>query len=861
MFLFAASLCESFLNCTAPCNYSQLLGTDQLCALFCLAVHRSAVGSLAMISTASYAARAFGVRSAMPGFVAKQLCPQLIFVDHDGASYEAAASQARAVFAQYDPSFVSGSLDEASLNLTAYLAREGVYPAGDASETHEHMQPGRPPNTAELEAIEGVVSQLRTRVFDATGGLTCSAGIAPNHLLAKICSDLNKPNGQTLCPFNGTGVVELMKGLPCRKIPGVGRVTERELAELGVTVCGDIGARLGVISAALGERTAQWLARCALGLTETSARSFGESGASDGDVGRKSISQERTFSDTHSWAELSSRCRDLSAAVAAQLRSEGLLTSCVTVKGKLHTFEVLQHGHSLPRPTDDAETIAAAAVDLLREACSSGGDKNCRIFRLLGVRLSALTLAVPKPTLLDSFLLAQRRPGARPLAPASRCAMDTGSAVAGDIVDLSGLGDGSCSDSDGSGDCVMLYHWGPQTDAGATSSAAIRSGGTLAAWVVPATELAGAGNANHRTSSRGSDLSFVGPVPVRPWRDAKAATGGCAPPAAALQQAQCRAAPEPDVIIASDSEPEDSAQAPAPTAAPTADLPGSLALPVAPAGRSATGVGSLSDAEPATPNQIATQAGSASAPMSLPLPVALPVAVSQATAAGVVSGSGDSDSEEGPSIIRQTLPVAQRSTRWPATCSLSAHRRPGPPLGTAGAQRAGAAADSAKSPSEVEPDSESPQPEAASVLASGSAASAQPVARRLALPQAVPPPRPPASESPPSSSLSHWQVASVASFRAGSGSLTAIGTGSGSSGRLLPLLQAGPPYSGSIAELASASPPSNALVLCPVCGRMLPSLQSERHIDVCLQRKKRKRQNAASVFKQLALPQQLHSAM
>lgn len=731
-----------------------------------------------MISTASYAARAFGVRSAMPGFVAKQLCPQLIFVDHDGASYKAAASQARAVFANYDPSFVSGSLDEASLNLTAYLAREGVYPARDASEAHEHLQPGRPPNTAELKAIEGIVSQLRARVFDATGGLTCSAGIAPNHILAKICSDLNKPNGQTLCPFNRSGVVELMQGLPARKIPGVGRVTERELAELGVAVCGDIGARLGVINAALGERTAQWLARCALGLTETSARSFGESGASD-DIGRKSISQERTFSDTHSWAELSSRCKELSATVAAQLRDEGLLTSCVTVKGKLHTFEVLQHGHSLLRPTDDAETIAAAAVDLLREVCSSGGDDTCRILRLLGVRLSALKLAVPKPTLLDDFL-AHKRPEARPLVPASRSAMGTGSAVAGDIVDLSGLGDESCSDSDSSGDCVMLYHGGLQIDAAAAGSATIRSGasGTLATGVVPATELADAGNANRRTSSSVSDLLLV--VPVRPRRDAGAADAGCAPPVATLLKAQRRlgADSEPGVVIASDSEPEDSAQALAPVAVHMAGLPGLLAL--AAAGRPAT------------------QAG---------------------VGTGTASGGGAS-----------------------ATGSTTGS-------GIAGAE----------SPSELEPESESRRGASATgTLTQAGTGTASPVGpspasgcqwRAPAPAAALPVPVPPHASGQAqrqAEAAPALPAASLAPVPSGSESVPVLPLAASATGSVLRALQAGPRSSRPI-ELESASPPSNALVLCPVCGRMLPSLQSERHIDVCLQRKKRKRQNAATV--------------
>lgn len=377
-----------------------------------------AVGSLSMISTASYAARAFGVRSAMPGFVGKQLCPDLKFVRHDGARYEAAAAQARAVFAEYDPGYASGTLDEASLDLTAHLAAAGIFPtrtepaAGAAAGSSKVRPPRQPPTPAELAAIADVVTQLRTRVREATGGLTCSAGVAPNRLLAKICSDLNKPDGQTVCPFDREGILGILTGLPTRKIPGVGRVTERELVELGVSTCGDIRGRLGLVRAALGERAAQWLARSALGLTEAGELHASATANSGEDVGRKSISQERTFAENGNWPELFSRLAELAAAATAQLREERLLTGCVTVKIKLDSFEVLQHGRALQRPTDEPEILADAAAALFREVIASpsgagGSGKQMRL-RLLGVRFSTLQLAAPKATLLDGFL--RRRP-------------------------------------------------------------------------------------------------------------------------------------------------------------------------------------------------------------------------------------------------------------------------------------------------------------------------------------------------------------------------------------------------------------------------------------------------------------------
>ncbi|KAE8668139.1 DNA polymerase IV [Hibiscus syriacus] len=140
-----------------------------------------AVGSMSMLSTANYEARKFGVRAAMPGFIARKLCPDLIFVPTDFKKYTYYSGLTREVFWNYDPNFMAASLDEAYLDITKVCKERGIT-GGEIAE------------------------ELRSRVHEETG-LTCSAGVAPNRLLAKVCSDINKPNGQFILPNDRMAVM------------------------------------------------------------------------------------------------------------------------------------------------------------------------------------------------------------------------------------------------------------------------------------------------------------------------------------------------------------------------------------------------------------------------------------------------------------------------------------------------------------------------------------------------------------------------------------------------------------------------------------------------------------------------------
>ena len=169
------------------------------------------LGGRGVLTTCNYEARKYGVRSAMPTFMALTRCPQLVMVRPRFDLYRAESARVRAIFHEYTPAVEPLSLDEAYLDVS------------------HHDRP----------ATE-VAAEIRARIFEATR-LTASAGIAPNKMLAKIASDLRKPNGQfTIKP---AAVAAFMVDLPARKIHGIGEVTARRLeGELGVETCGQLQA-------------------------------------------------------------------------------------------------------------------------------------------------------------------------------------------------------------------------------------------------------------------------------------------------------------------------------------------------------------------------------------------------------------------------------------------------------------------------------------------------------------------------------------------------------------------------------------------------------------------------------------------
>jgi len=209
-----------------------------------------------VLTTANYEARRYGCRSAMPVFKARQLCPEIILTPVRFDVYRAESNKIRAIFARYTDLIEPLSLDEAFLDLS-------------------HRR----------ESGAALAQEIRRAIFEETG-LTASAGIAPNKMLAKVASDWNKPNGQL--EVTPGGVASFMRGLRVSKLHGVGKRGQESLMELGISTCGDL-QRLSKLE--LAERFGKW----GLELYER-ARGNDDREVSV-DSTRKSLSKERTFSE------------------------------------------------------------------------------------------------------------------------------------------------------------------------------------------------------------------------------------------------------------------------------------------------------------------------------------------------------------------------------------------------------------------------------------------------------------------------------------------------------------------------------------------------------------------------------------
>lgn len=306
-----------------------------------------AVGSMSMISTANYEARKFGVRAAMPGFIACKLCPELIFVRTDFKKYTYYSDLTRKVFRNYDSNFMAASLDEAYLDITEVCHERGIT-GGEVAE------------------------ELRFRVHEETG-LTCSAGVGPNRLLAKVCSDINKPNGKFVLPNDRSAVVTFISSLPIRKIGGIGKVTESILRGVfRINTCEEMLQKGSFLCALFSHSTADFFLSVGLGLggTDTPEARF-----------RKSISSERTFSATQDAALLYQKLVDISEMLSAEMQKEGLSGRTLTLKLKTASFEVRSRAVTLHKYICSSDDILRHASKLLKAELPIS-------LRLIGLRVS-----------------------------------------------------------------------------------------------------------------------------------------------------------------------------------------------------------------------------------------------------------------------------------------------------------------------------------------------------------------------------------------------------------------------------------------------------------------------------------------
>ncbi len=317
-----------------------------------------------VVSAASYEARKFGVHSAMPLRTAARLCPHAIFVDGHPERYREYSARVRRVLDRFSPLVEMASIDEAYLDMSGTERLLGP-PLRAAHTLHQAMK-------------------AETR-------LNCSIGVASSRLVAKVCSDQAKPNGVLWIPPGCEAA--FLAPLDVRKIPGVGKVTEKRLHALSIRQVGDL-ARLD--QAFLEERFGKW----GLALAGK-ARGLDAGGWFDTEIGGdsdpKSVSHEHTYNeDTSDPAVLESTLARLSEMVGRRLREHGLRARTVQLKLRYSDFSTITRAHSLERPTQLDTEIFDQARTLFLKNWKPGA----RV-RLLGVHTSSFAEARDQMDLLD----------------------------------------------------------------------------------------------------------------------------------------------------------------------------------------------------------------------------------------------------------------------------------------------------------------------------------------------------------------------------------------------------------------------------------------------------------------------------
>ena len=299
-----------------------------------------------VVCAASYEARRFGVRSAMPTVRARRLCPEGVFVSPRFPRYEELSGRVFAMYREYTPLVEPLSLDEAFLDVTA---SEALYGGGRA-----------------------VAEALRQRV-KAEVGLTVSAGVAEMKLAAKIASDLGKPDGLVEVPAGGTR--EFLAPLPVSRLWGVGKVTEAALAKLGVHRIGQLAAAPeALVAAALGSGAARHLVALARGDDPREVVP---------DEPSRSVGAEETFeADLTGRAALLPHLLAQAERTARRLREAGLRGRTVTLKVKYSDFTLVTRRCTLAAATDDGAAVFAAAREQLERV------ELDRPVRLIGVSVS-----------------------------------------------------------------------------------------------------------------------------------------------------------------------------------------------------------------------------------------------------------------------------------------------------------------------------------------------------------------------------------------------------------------------------------------------------------------------------------------
>ena len=313
-----------------------------------------------VVASASYEARAFGLHAGMPLTTASRLCPQAIFIEGSFPKYRQASQDFMAILADFSPFLEPMGLDEAYLDATGF------------------------------ESIYGSIQQMAVKIkkrIKAELGLCASVGIASSKVVAKVASELSKPDGLLEVAIGQEG--SFLAPLAIEKLPGIGKKTGHKLNALGINTIGELALMPPTTLKSHFGASGEVLRRLASGIDDREV---------EPPAPAKQVSRETTFAkDTRDRSLLKATLRYLGERVGAELREEGKQARAITLKLRYADFTTITRRQTLPRAFDSDQTIFDTGVKLLNRALS--GEK--RAVRLIGIGVSSLLEAGKQLDMLD----------------------------------------------------------------------------------------------------------------------------------------------------------------------------------------------------------------------------------------------------------------------------------------------------------------------------------------------------------------------------------------------------------------------------------------------------------------------------
>jgi DNA polymerase-4 len=298
-----------------------------------------------VVATASYEARKFGIHSALPLKTAYSLCPRAVFLPVDYEAYARESQKVKIILRSVTPAMEDVGIDEAFLDIS------------------------------EIDKVSDDISQSIKKVIRDETDLTCSIGIAPNKLLAKIASDMDKPDGLTV--IMPEDILSILKPLPVRRLWGIGPKTEKYLKDVGIETVGELASlQMEALVDSFGPSYGNYLYHASRGIDDSPLITDWEP---------KSISRETTFQkDMASWQFIAKTLADLTKEVVTDMKDSSFKARTVTVKVRFSDFETVTRATTIPHATDREDEIRKAAFASLKRV-----EIKKRV-RLIGMRASHL---------------------------------------------------------------------------------------------------------------------------------------------------------------------------------------------------------------------------------------------------------------------------------------------------------------------------------------------------------------------------------------------------------------------------------------------------------------------------------------